>query len=54
MVSNAKLDISTDIYLNNNSTYGADIASYPKEISITFVTSNDYLNNSEQKRNLNQ
>ena len=43
-VTSGKLNISTNSFTNNKSPYGKDIASYPKYITISFITNNDNLN----------
>ena len=46
------INLTKEKFKNNNSSYGANIASYPKNITIDFITSNDYLTDSESNRDL--
>jgi hypothetical protein len=41
-IKNDYLDDGTNIFSHNLANYGSDVASYPKELSIEFLTNNDY------------
>ena len=44
---------NTTVFLRNQARYGVNVASYPKEVKIQFVSSSDYLFNATvSKRNL--
>lgn len=51
-ITNNFVDDETNTFDSNEAYYGADIASYPKELSITFLTNNDYYNPVDNTRRL--
>lgn len=38
------MDDQTNEFYDNYANYGSDVGSYPKELSVSFLTNNDYYN----------